>query len=200
MNTQLLSFAGQVGLDKDAPPASLYKLNENSTLDEIAGLIDEFETGIHGLYDAVPLELPEDAAVAVKRTEETIKGGDGQDMLVYIYRPADHEGPLAGVVYTHGGGMVLVRTMNPVHDAWCKAIARQGVVVIMPDFRNAYTKNGYNHFPKGLNDCVAAVKWAHENREKLQIRNIVIEGESGGASKFTESNNRPPCMRRLLMV
>ena len=52
----------------------------------------------------------------------------------------------------------------------------------MPDFRNAYTKAAYNHFPKGLNDCAAAVKWIVANKEKLRVRNIVCQGESGGAN------------------
>lgn len=78
--------------------------------------------------------------------------------------------------------MVLVPTMNPIHDAWCRSIARQGVAVFMPDFRNAWTKTGYNHFPKGLNDVAAAVKWVIEHRDTLKIRNPVLQGESGGAN------------------
>lgn len=72
--------------------------------------------------------------------------------------------------------------MNPVHDRWCTSLAAQGCVVLMPDFRNAYTKNGFNHFPKGQSDCVAAAKWAIANKQKLRMRNLVIQGESGGGN------------------
>lgn len=132
---------------------------------------------------AVPLDLPGDKDRKVEMTEETIKGGDGQDMKVYVYRPTGQgDEKLPCVVYTHGGGMVLVPTMNPVHDHWCKALCSQGVVVVMPDFRNAYTKEVYSHFPKGLNDCVAAVKWVAASKDKLKVRNIVLTGESGGGN------------------
>jgi acetyl esterase/lipase len=183
-NAKLLAFASQIGLDRNAPPKALEKLNENSTIDEIAEMIDEFETGIVGLYNNIPLDIPEDkTAIEIEREEKTIKGGDGQDMKIYIYRPKGQTETLSSVIYTHGGGMVLMPTMNPVHDRWCTTIAQQGVVVFMPDFRNAYNKEGkYNHFPAGLNDCIAAFKWVSDNRDSLKIRNIVLEGESGGCN------------------
>jgi len=132
---------------------------------------------------AVPLDTPHDKDMKVEMTEETIKGGDGQDMKVYVYHPADQgDEKLSAVMYTHGGGMVLVPTMNPVHDWWCKTLVSQGLVVIMPDFRNAYSKEQYHHYPKGLNDCVAAFKWTVESKDKLKIRNIVLTGESGGGN------------------
>ena len=129
------------------------------------------------LYNNIPLETPADKnEVEVEMKEETIKGGDGQDMKVYVYRRKGSSGKLPGVVYTHGGGMVLVPTMNPVHDRWCRSLAAQGMVVIMTDFRNAYTAEKYNHFPAGLNDCVAALKWVVANKDSLGIRNIVLTG------------------------
>ena len=78
--------------------------------------------------------------------------------------------------------MVLVRTFNPIHNRWCRSIAAKGCVVVMPDFRNAYSKTGWNHYPKGLNDCVEAVKWVSANRDSLKVSKIVLEGESGGGN------------------
>lgn len=173
------------GMLKHATPAALAKLNENSSLDEIAEMISEFENGLLMMYDGVvlPQDIPEDAqAPKVEMTQETIKGGDGQDMLLYIYHPAGQKESLPGVIYTHGGGMTIASTMNAVHDRWCKSIAEQGCVVVMTDFRNAYTKSGYNHFPKGLQDCVAGAKWVIQNKEKLRMSNVVLQGESGGCN------------------
>lgn len=185
VHASLLETARQYGMAKHVPPTTLPKLHENSSLDEIAEMVAEFEDGVMVLYagGVLPLDIPEDAnEPKVEMTKQTIKGGDGQDMLVYIYRPAGQNEALPGVVYTHGGGMTIIPTYNPVHDRWCTSISAQGCVVVMPDFRNAYTKTAYHHFPKGLNDCVAAVKWTIANKESLRIRNIVLQGESGGAN------------------
>lgn len=118
---------------------------------------------------------------------KTIPGGDGQDMKLIITRPEGSEGKtLPGVIYYHGGGMVLIPTDNPLHRLWCRDIATSGdgAVVIMPDFRNAY--DDVNHtlrpFPTGLNDCVAAANWVHAHRSELGINSIVAQGESGGAN------------------
>ena len=183
-DAKLLQITAAMGADRNVPPPALAKLNENSSLDEIAAMISEFDDGISALYHGIPLALPEDEdAVEIEREDETIKGGDGQEMLLHVYRPKDQGGKaLPCVVYIHGGGMTINTTLNRVHEAWCRSLAAQGLVVIMPDFRNAYTKEAYHHFPAGLNDCVAAVKWISAQRSELKIRNIVLQGESGGGN------------------
>ena len=183
VNAKLLQALKQVGMDQFGKPEGLDTLNENSTLDDMAVLVSAFEDGAMMLYDNLPIEIPEDKdAAPVQMKEETIKGGDGQDMKVYIYRPENQSGKLPGVIYSHGGGMTLIRTMNPIHNQWCKSIAAKGCVVVMIDFRNAFTKNGYHHFPKGLNDCAAGVKWVSENRDSLKVSKIILTGESGGGN------------------
>ena len=188
LNTKLLAILEPMGMAGFGDVPALSRLNENSSLEEISELISEFENGIMQIYNgAIPLDLATDSEEPeLKMTEETIKGGDGQDMKVYVYRPADQgDRKLPCVVYTHGGGMTIVTTQNPVHDRWCRSMAVNGVVVIMPDFRNAYTKDVYSHFPKGLNDCAAAFKWASSNRDDLKISNIILQGESGGGNLAT---------------
>ena len=184
INAKLLKTLETMGMDKFGLPASLAKLNENSTMDEIATLVSEFEDGVVALYENIPLELPEDKdEVKVEMNEETIKGGEGQDMKVYVYHPANQESAkLPAVIYTHGGGMTILPTMARPHDRWCRSLAAQGMVAIMPDYRNAYTKEKYNPYPAGLDDCVAAVKWVTANKDSLKIRNIVLTGESGGGN------------------
>lgn len=182
-NARLMPMLQQMGMDRFGSTPGLDKLDENSSIDDIAVMVGAFEDGISQLYFGVPLEIPEDKnETPVQMKEETIKGGDGQDMKVYVYRPENQSGPLPCVVYSHGGGMVLVPTFNPVHDRWCKSIAAKNCVVVMPDFRNAYTKSGYNHYPKGLNDCAAAVKWIVANKDSLKVSKIVLQGESGGGN------------------
>ena len=188
INPKLLTLFEAMGMAGFGSVPTLSKVNGDSSLEEISELIAEFENGIMQIYNgAVPLDLPTDKdEPEITMTEETIKGGDGQDMKVYVYRPAKQvEEKVPCVVYTHGGGMVINTTQNPVHDRWCISLAVNGVVVVMPDFRNAYYKDKYNHFPKGLNDCAATVKWVSANRDELKISKLITHGESGGGNLAT---------------
>lgn len=173
------------GIEGNSIPPYVEPLTENSTLEEIGEAVGQAEAMSMVFYENAPLGLPGDESEPeIKRTEEVIKGGDGQDMKLYIYRPAAAAGkdPLPGIVYSHGGGMTIIPTMNPIHDRLCRSIAGHGIVVVMVDFRNAWTKEGFHHFPAGLNDCAAAVQWVHANRQKLNVGSLVLEGESGGGN------------------
>lgn len=46
VNPKLLAAVAPLGMDRSAPPPGLAKLTENSSLDEIAELVAEFEQGI----------------------------------------------------------------------------------------------------------------------------------------------------------
>jgi hypothetical protein len=60
-----------------------------------------------GMYDFVPNDLPSDAdQIAIEISEQVVKGVDGNDIKLWIYKPKGSEGALPAVVYTHGGGMV----------------------------------------------------------------------------------------------
>ena len=103
-------------------------------------------------------------------------------MLMHIYRPRLRNAPLPCVVYLHGGTMTILHTMNKVHERWCRSLAAMGLVVIMVDFRNAYTAAAYHPFPAGLNDCASAAHYLHSNRDTLDIRNIILHGDGGGGN------------------
>ena len=47
---------------------------------------------------------------------------------------------------------------------WRKTLARQGLVVIGVEFRNAGGELGDHPFPAGLNDCATAVQWVHKKQ------------------------------------
>ena len=52
-------------------------------------------------------DLPTDAdEPAVDISEQTIKGVDGNDIKVWVYKPAVAQEALPAVFYFHGGGMV----------------------------------------------------------------------------------------------
>ncbi|OQO08351.1 hypothetical protein B0A48_06221 [Cryoendolithus antarcticus] len=149
----------------------------------VTPLIKAFHDGTMGLYEAMENDRPSDASDAeVTITEKTIKGVDNNDIKLYIHRLASAKGPSPCVVYFHGGGMVINTTSNKVHDRWCKSLALQGVVVVMPDYRNAWSEGKYDPFPAGLNDCASATQYVHANKRELGISHLILHGESGGGN------------------
>ncbi|CAK1366467.1 unnamed protein product [Cercospora beticola] len=158
-------------------------VSDTKNLEVGTKLAEEMETAIFGLYGAIDMSTPEDKNEGeVEETVEEIDGPDGNKIKLYIFKPKGVNGKLPGVVYIHGGGMTIGPTKNPVHDRWCKSLALQGNITIMPDFRNAWTKTQHNPFPTGLNDCCTAVKYIAANRSSFGISHFILQGESGGAN------------------
>jgi len=142
------------------------------------------EADVEQLYESIPLDLPSDAtAPPVTRSVEVITGPDGNEIELYIYRPKSRSTEsLPALIYLHGGGMTILKTENRVHVSWMRSLAAAGLVVVGVNFRNAFTPNGWNEFPAGLNDSAAGVRWVYANREKLGISKVVLQGESGGGN------------------
>ena len=111
-----------------------------------------------------------------------IVGPEGNQIDIFIHRPKNQVGSVPGILHLHGGGMVLMSTTSPVYDQWKSELANSGMVVVGVEFRNAGGKLGPHPFPAGLNDCVAALRWMHENRDALNLSGIVVSGESGGGN------------------
>ena len=85
VNPKLLEAVTPIGMNSWRVSPTLAKLNENSSVEEIGELIGEFEAGIEMLYtgQAISLEHPSDKDDRkVEQTEQSIKGGDGQEMKV----------------------------------------------------------------------------------------------------------------------
>jgi acetyl esterase len=95
-----------------------------------------------------------------------------------LYRPSDDEG-LGLLVYFHGGGWVIGDLDS--HDDVCRALANgSGHAVLSVDYRLAPE----HPFPAGLDDCVTAVRWAHEHATELGCRadRLAIGGDSAGGN------------------
>ncbi len=133
-----------------------------------------------GLYEILSYARPGDVTVPFSTAEVPQRGRS--PIPLRVYRPADSDGPLPAVIYLHGGGMTIIDTNAPAHHRWCQDLAATGLVVVSVDFRNAWTAEGRNPFPAGLDDCTAAVTWVDEHRTELGITVIVVQGESGGAN------------------
>ncbi len=109
--------------------------------------------------------------------DTTILGGDGNSIPLRVFTPEGHHLPI--LLFFHGGGWVFGSIEGS--DSFCRQIANRGnCIVIAVDYRLAPE----NQFPKGLEDCYAAVKWAYENAEAFDgdSSRIAVGGESAGAN------------------
>ncbi len=107
------------------------------------------------------LALLEDVASYGAGIEEvTIPGPDGNTIPARLYRPSAQDPRHPLIVYFHMGGGVIgdLETCN----AWCAMLALgTQAPVLSVDYRLA----PQHKFPAGLNDCIAAYKWAVANAE-----------------------------------
>lgn len=78
--------------------------------------------------------------------------------------------------------MIFDTARNACNVRWRKSLAELNAVVVGVEFRNEGLSEGHQPFPAGLDDCAAAVRWVHENRDELQVSSIIVIGESGGGN------------------
>jgi acetyl esterase/lipase len=92
-----------------------------------------------------------------------------------IYRPETPNG--AAVLIVHGGGWS--RGSKDMLVEASKALARQGFVVMAPEYR----LTGEAHFPANIHDVKRAIRWAKTNAKDLRFdpEKLCLEGHSAGA-------------------
>ena len=110
-------------------------------------------------------------------SERTIDGPGGT-LKLRIYTP--HEGKkFPMIVFYHGSGFVLCSL--DTHDMMCRLLCDGvGAVVVSVDYRLAPE----HRFPAGLEDCLAATRWAAANANELHAdpTRIAIAGDSAGGN------------------
>ena len=119
--------------------------------------------------DPAPVATVEDRSLATR----------GHRLAVRIYTPLVPPGPLPGLVYFHGGG--LVAGSLETHDGIARALAQaSGCRVLSVDYRLAPE----HRFPAALDDGVAAVAFiaAHAEEFSVDARRLGIAGDSAGAT------------------
>ncbi|MFI6624653.1 alpha/beta hydrolase [Streptomyces sp. NPDC050528] len=116
--------------------------------------------------------------VAISIHDVTVPGPDGApDVLVRVYAPSEHDGPLPGLLFLHGGGFIMGSVEQ--FDATATRIAAEvGTVVVSVEYRLAPE----HPFPAGLEDCYAALAWTAKSASELGIDpdRLGIAGESAG--------------------
>jgi acetyl esterase len=167
----------QFGLD-GAPPEEALQID--SPLGDRLAWAAGVEEGYAGLFDALAQGTP--TAEGVTTRTVTIAGGDGNDVTLYISRPADADIALPAVVHLHGGGMAILSAAEAITHRAREYLAATGVVVVGVEFRNSAGKLGVHPYPAGLNDCAGAVQWVAANRAELGISHLIVSGESGGGN------------------
>ena len=114
---RMVAAMAPFALDQMPPPVPV---DSSSPVDAIHEHVVTAEAGFGELFafffDGLD-ELP------VERTTQIIQGVDGNDITLFIHRPADHDGPLPGIVHTHGGGMVLGAAADPNYVRWRDELA-----------------------------------------------------------------------------
>jgi acetyl esterase len=131
--------------------------------------------------------------------ESTIEGPNGEIPIRTVW---PREGaPIGTLVYFHGGGFVLGDLDS--HEMHAVRLAnRSNVVVINVDYRLAPECP----FPQGVEDALAATRWAHANLAKLGgvLNPLAVGGDSAGgnfaavAAVYARDNDIPLAAQLLI--
>lgn len=96
---------------------------------------------------------------------------------VLVTSPVEPAENRPGVLYLHGGGMIL--GSPDAELLGCGLLTRElGAVVVSPDYRLAPE----HPFPAALDDCIATLRWMREHSDELGIDpdRIAVNGSSAG--------------------
>jgi acetyl esterase len=129
---------------------------------------------------------PEDVIRVGDARETTVPGAAGE-RPARIYRP-EGDGPWPTTVYLHGGGFVIGDL--DTHDQLCRRLCRDaGTVVVSVDYRLAPE----HPFPAGLEDALAATRWAADHLDDLGgTDRLAVGGDSAGGNLAAVVAQRMP--------
>jgi acetyl esterase len=116
--------------------------------------------------------------VDVQSVEDLEVDGGAGPVPARVYRPRQR-GPLATVVFFHGGGFVLGDLEG--YDFQCRTLCNEvGAVVLAVDYRLAPEAP----FPAPVDDAVAATRWAALNVSALggDPHRLAVAGDSAGGT------------------
>lgn len=127
-------------------------------------------------HEIADIQVPAPPAPPTTVAERFVPGPDGTSLRILVYAP-EAGARTGGLLWLHGGGMVMARPDG--NEALCRYIAgTSGCVVAAIDYRLAPE----NPYPAGLEDCYAGLRWMHEAADELGFPRdrLAIAGESGG--------------------
>ena len=132
---------------------------------------------VSGLFAALTADLPPNEAVV--HEDRAIPGPAGEPAIsVRIFRPVGAAGPLPGIYFIHGGGMVLGDVEGESLTATMICDQVQAVVVSVE-----YRLAPEHPYPAGVEDCYAGLLWMADQADELGFdadRLAVYGGSAGG--------------------
>jgi acetyl esterase len=173
---RMIAAIAPFGLDGRFP---LPPVTPDSPLEDRLALVAQAEELTGAVLTALAQSEPVPEGISSETI--TISGDDGNDVTLYISRPATSS-TLPCVVHLHGGGMAFLSAADTNYAHWRDNLAATGLVVVGVEFRNSAGKLGPHPYPAGLNDCAAGVRWAATHLNDLGASRIVVSGESGGGN------------------
>lgn len=123
--------------------------------------------------------LPLRAQKPVASVDDIELDGDDGKLMARHYRPEPAQALPVLLVYFHGGGYVLGDL--DTHDDVCRQLCREAGVQVLSV---AYRLAPEHPFPCGLNDALAAVRWArlHAAAWGVTAEAVAVGGDSAGAT------------------
>ena len=100
------------------------------------------EIGFEALFDALMTGLRQISGLT--RSTEVIQGVDGDQIQLFIARPADASGPLPCVLHLHGGGMAMLRAASTAYVRFRRGTCRH---------RRCGHRRGVPQQRRGLGQC-----------------------------------------------
>ncbi len=127
---------------------------------------------------------------------------DGHELTLHLVRPSDNRERLPFFVFIHGGGWVLGD--YPTHKRLVRdLVVESGVAAVFVD----YTPSPEAKYPQAVKEIYAAVKWAAENDEELNLdrhRMAVVGNSAGGnmalATALLAKKWHTPALRALVLL
>lgn len=157
-----------------APVAALYEAIPGG-FNAIPDIHARRET-LNGMLKAMTADLPPNENVVVE--DRTVPGPAGAPEIgVRIYRPANATGVLPGILFIHGGGMVM-GSLDSDHLTAVMLCETIGAVMVSIDYRLAPE----NPAPAAIEDCYAGLQWMAANADELgfDLTRLALFGLSAG--------------------
>lgn len=132
---------------------------------------------LDGMLQMMTADIPPNPNISIE--DSSIPGPAGApDIAIRIYRPNVPAASKPGILFLHGGGMILgnLETDSLAAAALCEST---GSLVVSVDYRLAPE----NPAPAAIEDCYAALRWMHAASSSLGFdpdRLAVYGGSAGG--------------------
>jgi len=164
---------------------SLWDRIDEESKGPLEALWEELPGGLNGIPDIVARRAAMSASRAAAPKGEypdlTVSvhtySGPGGDLSLRLYRPNDAASPGPGLIYIHGGGMIM-GDLDSQDENMREAATALGIPIASIDYRKAPE----HPYPAAPEDCYAGVCWVFEHATDLgmDISNIGLMGASAG--------------------